>query len=198
MGPLGTETMKSSRAQVRHPRTAEWARRDLATSHGSRPTRTSASSTPRLSGESCLPSEVERLLLDVVADGFLLYCCGPRAAPYALVAAYQWEGYLDLVTIRRFDRIITARVHAPQHARVDVFAPQVVVWAYQGPPQPALRALLDLLPAHHPHAPTSAYPAPPALHIPRAEQRPMTIQFPPPGRAGNRAARLAAMMAGRR
>jgi hypothetical protein len=197
MGPPRKETMKITRPQARHSRTAEWARRDVAMSHGGRPARTAASSTPRLSGEACLPSEVERLLLDVVADGFILYCCGPRAAPYALVAAYQWDDYLDLVTIRRFDRIITARVPALQHARVDVFAPQVVVWAYQGPAQPALRALLDLLPAHHPHAPTSAYPAPPALHIPRAEQRPMTIQFPPPGQAGHRAARLVAMMAGR-
>jgi hypothetical protein len=36
----------------------------------------------------CLPAEVERLLLEVVADGFVLHCCGPRAASAALVAAY--------------------------------------------------------------------------------------------------------------
>jgi hypothetical protein len=153
--------------------------------------------TLRFGGDACLPSEVERLLLDVVADGFTLYCCGPRTTPNALVASYPWQDYVDLLTIRRFDRIITARVSAPKHDRVDLFAPEVVVWAYEGPPQPALRALLDLLPPHHPHAPTSAYPAPPALHIPRAEQRPMTIQLPPPGRAGHRAARLAAMTAPR-
>jgi hypothetical protein len=67
-----------------------------------------------------------------------------------------------------------------------------VVWAYEGPPQRALRALLDLLPPHHHHAPTDPYPAPPSLHLSRAEQRPMTIQLPPPGRAGNRATRLTA------
>ncbi|MGA8521272.1 MAG: hypothetical protein WB735_24750, partial [Pseudonocardiaceae bacterium] len=88
----------------------------------------------------CLPSEVERLLLEVVADGFVLYCCGPRVAPFALVAAYQWEDYVDLVTIRCFDRVTTARVPAPHHGRVDVFTPEVVVWAHEGPPQWALRA----------------------------------------------------------
>jgi hypothetical protein len=54
-------------------------------------------------------------------DGFALCCCGPRAAPFALVAAYQWEDYVDLVTIRCFDRVTTARVPAPRHGRVDVF-----------------------------------------------------------------------------
>jgi hypothetical protein len=148
----------------------------------------------RSGSEAGLPSEVEQLLLDVVADGFVLYCCGPRAAPCALVAAYQWENYVDLVSIRCFDRVITARVPSPPHGRVDVFAPEVVVWAHEGPPQWALRALLDLIHPQHPRAPTSAHPAPPSLYIPRAEQRPMTIQLPPPGRAGMRAARLTAAM----
>ncbi|HEX8935592.1 MAG TPA: hypothetical protein VF788_15680 [Pseudonocardiaceae bacterium] len=159
--------------------------------------RTAASSVPGVGGAACLSFEVERLLQDVVADGFALYCCGPRAAPCALVASYQWEDYLDLLTIRRFDRIITARIPAPQHARIDVFAPKVVVWAYEGPPQPALRALLNLLPPTHPQAPTSAYPAPAALHTPRAEQRPLSIQLPASPRAENRAARLIATMAPR-
>ncbi|MGH3782218.1 MAG: hypothetical protein ACRDRO_16765, partial [Pseudonocardiaceae bacterium] len=144
--------------------------------------------------EVCLPSEVQRLLLDVVADGFVLYCCGPSAAPFALVASYQWDSYVDLVAIRRVDRVITARVPAPQHGQIDVFTPETVVWAYEGPPQRALRALLNLVHPQHPHAPASTYPAPPSLHIPRAEQRPMTIRLPPPGRAGIRAARLAAAM----
>ena len=52
--------------------------------------------------EAGLPTEVERLLSEVVADGFVVYCCGPRAAPFALVAAYQWDDYVDLVTIRCF------------------------------------------------------------------------------------------------
>jgi hypothetical protein len=148
-------------------------------------------STLRSQSETCLPSELECLLLDLVADGFVLYCCGPIAAPCALVASYQWECCVDLVTIRCFDQVTTARVPAPRHGPVDVFAPEVVVWAYEGPPQWALRSLLDLVPPQHPNAPTTAYPAPPSLHIPRTEQRPMTIRLPAPGLAGMRAVRLA-------
>ncbi len=141
-----------------------------------------------------LPPEVKRLLLDVVADGFVVYCCGPRAAPFGLVASYQWEDYVDVVAIRCVDRVAAARVPAPHRRRVDVFAPEVVVWTYEGPPQSALRALLNLVHPQHPHAPASPYPAPPSLRIPRAEQRPMTVRIPPPGQAGMRAARLAAAM----
>ncbi|MCA1708955.1 MAG: hypothetical protein LC808_39035 [Actinobacteria bacterium] len=83
----------------------------------------------RSGSKVCLPSEVEQVLLDVVADGFVVYCCGPRAAPRALVASYQWEHYVDLLTIRCFDHVATARIPAPEHGRVDVFAPEVVVWA---------------------------------------------------------------------
>jgi hypothetical protein len=149
-----------------------------------------------LSGSAVhLLSEVERLLLDVVADGFVLHCCGPQAAPRALVASYRWKGYVDLVTIRRFDWITTARVRTPPRSTLDVFAPEAVVWAYEGPPQWALRVLLKLVHPQHPNAPVHAYPAPLSLHIPRAEQRPMTIRFPAPAQAGIRAARLAAAIA---
>jgi hypothetical protein len=68
-----------------------------------------------------LPTVVEELLVDVATDGFTLYCCGPKTAPNALVAAYEWEQYVDLLTIRDFDRVTTARV--PTHGRVDIFAP---------------------------------------------------------------------------
>jgi hypothetical protein len=146
----------------------------------------------RCGGQVSLPSVVEGLLLDVVADGFVLYCCGDRALPNALVASYEWGHCIDLVTIRDFDRITTARV--PTRGAVDIFAPEVVVWAYQGPPQYALRALLDLVHPAHPDAPTAEYPAPPSLHIPRAQQRPMTIRLPSPGRAGVRATRLSTAM----
>jgi hypothetical protein len=145
--------------------------------------------------EECLPPEVEQLLIEAVNDGFVIYCCGPKSAPFALVASYQWENYVDLATIRNFDRITTARVLAPRGSEIDVFAPEVVVWAYEGQPKYALRALLDLVHPKHVNAPTSAYPAPPALRIPRAQQRPMTIQLPSPGRAGKRATRLARMIA---
>ncbi|MGH3843110.1 MAG: hypothetical protein ACRDS0_16950 [Pseudonocardiaceae bacterium] len=139
-----------------------------------------------------LPAGVEGLLVDVVADGFVLYCCGGRASPTALVAAYGWEGYVDLITMRSFDRITTARIPIPHGGQVDVFTPEVVVWAYEGPPQLALRAMLELVHPAHPDAPITSYPAPPGLHVPRAQQRPMTIQPPSPLRAKARAARLGA------
>ena len=146
----------------------------------------------------CLAPEIEGLLVEVVADGFTVHCCGPRTAPRALVASYRWEDYVDLATIRRFERVTTARVPVPRCGRIDVFAPATVVWAYEGHPQRALRALLDLVHPQHPDAPTSAYPAPPAMCIARAEQRPMTIRLPPPGRARTRATRLAAALSNRR
>ncbi len=193
MGSLRTQARKILHA--RHSPTAERARHDPGMIEDGRRSRIVAASALGVSGEVVLPTKVERLLQDVVADGFILYCCGPRDEPRALVASYSWDGYLDLLTIRRFDRIITARVPDPKDDRVDVFAPPVVVWAYEGPPEPALRALLNLLPPDHPHAPTNPYLAPPGLQIPRAEQRPLTMQLPPPGRAGHRAARLTARMA---
>lgn len=131
---------------------------------------------------------VEQLLVDVVADGFVVYCCGPKTAPKALVASYEWRHCVDLVTIRNLDRITAARV--PKQGTVDIFAPEVVVWAYEGPPQQALRALLDLVHPAHPDAPTTNLPAPASLHIPRAQQRPMAIRPPSPSQAGMRAARL--------
>jgi hypothetical protein len=151
------------------------------------------SAVPHHGGRVGLPTMVEELLVDVVADGFVVSCCGPKSAPNALVACYDWDHYacIDLLTVRDFDRVITARVPTPG-ATVDIFAPEVVVWAYEGPPQPALRALLALVHPAHPDAPTAEYPAPAGLHVPRARQRPMTIRLPAPGRAGARAARLAA------
>ncbi|MGH3777955.1 MAG: hypothetical protein ACRDRR_19850 [Pseudonocardiaceae bacterium] len=141
-----------------------------------------------------LPAVVEELLVDVVADGFTVYCCGPKDTPNALVACYEWDRYacVDLLTIRDFDRVTTARV--PKRGTVDIFAPEVVVWAYEGPPQRALRALLELVHPAHPDAPIADYPAPAGLHIPRCRQRPMTIRPPAPGRARVRAQRLATAM----
>jgi hypothetical protein len=49
--------------------------------------------------------------------------------------------------------ITTARVPIPHRGQVDVFAPEVVVWAYEGPPQLALRAMLELVHPAHPLRP---------------------------------------------
>lgn len=143
-----------------------------------------------------LPKVVEGALVDVVADGFVVYCCGNRAGPNALVASYQWEHCVDLVTIRSFDRVTAARVPTPQRGQVDVFAPEVVVWVREGPPQWALQAMLNLVHPAHPEAPGTVSPAPRSLHVPRAEQRPLTIRPPSPVLAGVRATRLATALPG--
>jgi hypothetical protein len=135
-----------------------------------------------------LPAAVEELLANVAGDGFTLHCCGPIATPNALVASYEWNEYVDLLTIQDFDRVTAARV--PKHPSPDIFAPNVVVWAYEGPPQQTLRALLNLVHPAHPDAPNTAYPAPASLQIPRAQQRPMTIRPPSPSHAEIRATRL--------
>ncbi|MGB8993871.1 MAG: hypothetical protein WCC65_00975 [Pseudonocardiaceae bacterium] len=143
-----------------------------------------------------LPVAVDDLLADVAGDGFTLYRCGPSAAPNALVACYEWNEYVDLLTIQDFDRVAAARV--PRHPAVDIFAPEVVVWAYEGPPRQTLRALLNLVHPAHPDAPTAAYPAPARLHVPRTLQRPMRIRRPSPSQAGVREARLTTAMMTRR
>jgi hypothetical protein len=78
---------KTTHPQARRCPTAQWAHRDTGTSEGGRSPRTPASSPLHFGGDVCLPSGVERLLLDVVADGFVLYCCGPRAAGITQLAA---------------------------------------------------------------------------------------------------------------
>jgi hypothetical protein len=118
VGSSGTLAMKTTHPQTRPARRAAWVRRDAGIPDSTASARTAALSLPGVGGEACLSSEVERLLGDVVADGFALYCCGPRATPWALVASYQWEDYLDLLTIRRFDRITTARIPARSDRRV--------------------------------------------------------------------------------
>jgi len=154
------------------------------------------SAVPRRGGEVGLPTVVEELLVDVVTDGFTLYCCGPKLAPNALVAAYEWEQHVDLLTIRDFSRVTTARV--PKRGAVDIFAPEVVVWAYEGAPQQALRALLDLVHPGHPDAPIAEFPTPAGLHVPRSQQRPMTIRPPSLGQTRVRADRLATAIGGDR
>ncbi|MGH3975989.1 MAG: hypothetical protein ACRDS9_22060 [Pseudonocardiaceae bacterium] len=61
-------------------------------------------------GQVRLPAVVEELLAEVVSDGFVRYCCGARTASHALIASYESDHYIHLVTIRDFDRITTARV----------------------------------------------------------------------------------------
>jgi hypothetical protein len=46
---------------------------------------------------------------------------------------------------------------APLSGSAVHFATEAVVWAYEGPPQWALRVLLKLVHPQHPHAPVRAY-----------------------------------------
>lgn len=62
------------------------------------------SEVPHHGGQTGLPAVVEEMLVAVVADGFTLYCCGPKTTPNALAASYEWNHYIDLLTIRDFDR----------------------------------------------------------------------------------------------
>jgi hypothetical protein len=116
----------------------------------------------------------EELLVDVVADGFTLYCCGLRRRRLCWSRATT-----EITVVICLPSVIlsgSSRPGAPNRATgVDIFAPEVVIWAYEGPPQHAVRALLDLVHPAHPDAPTIDYPAPAGLRVPRAQQRPMTI-----------------------
>lgn len=77
------------------------------------------------------------------------------------ILAVSGEACLSSEVERLLQDVITARIPAPQHARIDVFAPKVVVWSYEGPPQSALRALLNLHPSSGPHQclPSSTRPS---------------------------------------
>ncbi|MGH3797683.1 MAG: hypothetical protein ACRDSP_22665 [Pseudonocardiaceae bacterium] len=136
-------------------------------------------------------SQLRKLHTDIVGDGFVRYCCGPRTDPVLLLAYYEWPGFVDLVTIRNYERITAARILRQEGRSVDVFAPKLAVWAYQGPAEDTLRALLRLPHPAHPGSPTEPFPAPPALRVDRRDQRPLSIKLPPPEHRHARARRLA-------
>ncbi|MGH3628725.1 MAG: hypothetical protein ACRDRL_14990 [Sciscionella sp.] len=138
--------------------------------------------------------ELEQLHHKLVTDGFVRYCCGPRDNPHLLLAYYDWPDYLDLTTIRTYDHITAARIPKLHGRQVDVFAPHQAVWTCQGPAEPTLRALLHLPHPAHPGAPTQPFPAPVELHVPRRDQRPLTIKLPTPEQRRVRAERLAATL----
>jgi hypothetical protein len=74
--------------------------------------------------------------------GFTAYCCGNRRAPHALVSAYDWVGYLDVINIRCADRVTAARL--PIYDGLDIFAPTRAVWHYLGALEPTVAAMLKL------------------------------------------------------
>src|SRR6185437_6329416 len=110
-----------------------------------------------------------------------------ESPPTTVAASYEWPNCIDHLTIRSWHQAAAARI--PKLGEVDVFAPEVVVWSYEGGAEPTLRALLNLVHPQHPQAPATPYPAPRSLRLPRYEQRPMTIRLPAASRARARAAR---------
>ncbi len=142
----------------------------------------------------CLSPEVEQLVQALVDDGFVRYHCGRPGDTVALVASYDWPTCVDIVMIPDFDRVIAARVPRDPQVPVDVFAPETVLWMWAGPAQPTLRRLFNLVHPDHPDAPWQRQPAPQALSIPRAQQRPTRIKLPTPEQAMVRTRRLAAAL----
>jgi hypothetical protein len=148
----------------------------------------------RRAARDALPPELAEQFDRLLADGFRVWCCGRKSDPNALLASYDWDGYVDLATMTapEFEVVTTARV--VRRGTVDVFDPKTVVWAFQGAADDALRSLLDLVHPDHPAAPRFEHPAPPAMVIPPDLQRPTSIRIPSAGAAGVRAVRLAALM----
>ena len=148
----------------------------------------------RRSPSPALPALVEQLLVDVVADGFALYCCGPKAAPHALVACYEWDHCVDLLTIHDFDRVSTARV--PAQARMDICCSPGRGLGLRGFAPAGTAGLAGPRASGASRCPHRRVSRASELARSRAQQRPMTIQLPSPGKAGMRAARLATAMPG--
>ncbi|NKQ58821.1 hypothetical protein HFP15_38865 [Amycolatopsis sp. K13G38] len=141
-------------------------------------------------GKKLLESaDTEELLWEFARDGFSLYFCGGRSQPTIIVGAYEWDDYIDIVNIRGENRVTAARV--PRRGEADIFSPETIVWFYQGNVDLTLKAMLRLVHPEHPDAPTTEHPPPSDLHVPRAEQRPMTIRRADATRIAARAAKLA-------
>jgi hypothetical protein len=134
--------------------------------------------------------DIDELLEEFARDGFSLYLCGGRTQPTVIVGVYEWENYVDIVNIRGENRVTAARV--PRSESLDIFAPETIVWFYQGNVALTLKAILPLVHPDHPDAPLTTHAPPNDLHVPRAEQRPLTIRRADPHRAAARAVRLAA------
>lgn len=134
--------------------------------------------------------DADELLWEFARDGFSLYLCGGRTQPTVIVGVYEWEDYVDIVNIRGENRVTAARV--PRGENLDIFAPATIVWFYQGNVDLTLKAMLTLVHPDHPDAPLTTHAPPNDLHVPRVEQRPLTIRRADPHRAAARAIRLAA------
>lgn len=131
---------------------------------------------------------IDELLRAVVADGFTVYLCGGSECPEAIVATYAWSEYVDFVVIKDMHDVTAAR--ARQDGDWDVFAPESVVWSYQGHARWALRAVLDLVHPDHPDAPDEEYPAPESARVDPEHLRTISVRAPKLGTVSRRATRL--------
>jgi hypothetical protein len=132
-------------------------------------------------------------------DGFAGYCCGPKTDPYAVIAVYEWRDHVDVVTMYRQGYAAAARIHTPGGVRVPdgqpnpiaLNPPGTVKWAFVGPMDSTIWAMLDLPHPERPDAPAGEIPTPSVLRVPAENQRPMTIRVPDPDKVGARERRLA-------
>ncbi len=123
----------------------------------------------------------------LVDDGFTAYCCGPKDDPTAVIAYYEWDDHVDVITVSREGPAAAARLAKP----ADVLdPPDTCVWIWVGEPEQAIWQLLKLPPPDLPDAPAEMVATPTALRVPRELQRPTSIRMPPAGKAGIRADRL--------
>ena len=95
MGISGILAIKATHGQTEHAWTATRARRSTGVCDGSQYVHTPVPTMLSSGDDMCPQSGIEQLLAEVVTDGFVVYCCGPRGAPGALVASYQWDDYVD-------------------------------------------------------------------------------------------------------
>lgn len=133
----------------------------------------------------------------LVLDGFKRFCFGPEREPYALVASYEWDDYLDVITVRADGLTAAARLCKPADP---LDPPRTAVWTWVGFDEDAdgpntqaesgIWAMLDLSHPNDPDAPHSRVETPAALRIPPEHQKQMKMRQPVPGSVHARAARL--------
>lgn len=88
------------------------------------------SANPHHGGRVGLPGVVEELLVEVVADGFVLDGRGPESVPNALFAAYEW----NQVSGER--RSVRGRCHCGRNGARRTGVEEVWVMGKQDPPPP--------------------------------------------------------------
>jgi hypothetical protein len=132
----------------------------------------------------------------LIGDGFTGYYCGPKDDPHAVIAVYEWPDHLDVITMPRKGPAAAARLAKPAVRVPDgepnplvLNPPTTALWAWVGPMDMAVWALLDLPHPECPNAPAAEIQTPAALSVPREQQRPMHIRVPDEEKASTRAVR---------